>query len=278
MASSGDVLSCPRCGAHYAPEHRFCGSCGGEVRSADPVQPVQPVRTQPTQSEPVTQRSDELDRLAGAPYDPSADVSAARARDQDDAIPYYIPTNRVVLLTVLSSGLYVFYWMYVTWRQYRDYTGEVAYPFFHALCLAVPVYNFFRLHAHMRVFQELMDVRGVPSTLSPLRAVLIYLGVVLLGLVSFMLPAEGALLTPSQQGAYVVINVSQTVLLAWMMWHAQTNFNRLWQHYLGARLGPTPLAPAEVAITILGCIFGWGMLAVVVIDPTLLPADTPVGS
>ncbi len=276
MASSGDLLSCPRCGAQYAPEHRFCGSCGAEVGPADPVQPVRPAPSPPG-PEPVTRRSEDLDRLAGAPYDPSADVGAARARDLDNAVPYFIPTNRVVLLTVLSSGLYVFYWMYVTWRQYRDYTGEVAYPFFHALCLAVPIYNLFRLHAHMRVYQEMMDVRGVPSTLSPMRAVLIYLGVVLLGLVSFMLPAEGAL-TPSQQGAFVVINIGQTVLLAWMMWHAQTNFNRLWQHYLGARLGSTPLAPAEVAITILGCVFGWGMLAVILIDPTLLPADTPVGS
>ncbi len=269
MANSGDALSCPRCGAQYAPEHRFCGSCGSEVRV--------PARTNPPPAQPApTERpshsSEELDRLVGARYDPSPRADGAPAREVDDATPFYIPTNRVILLTALSSGLYIFYWMYVTWRHYREYTGEPAFPIFHALSLVVPVYQFFRLHAHMRVYQELMDARGVPSTLSPIRTVLIYLGVVLLGLVSFMLPTEGTL-TTSQQAGYVAINIGQTVLLVWILWHAQTNLNRLWQHYLGARLGLMPLAPAEVIITALGCVFGWGMLVVMLIDPTLLMAD-----
>ncbi len=271
MSSSGDALRCPRCGIQYAPEHRFCGSCGAEV----PV--TAQTESPPVQSAPnewPDRSSDELDRLAGTRYDPSANVDVAHSREFDDTIPFYIPTNRVILLTALSSGLYIFYWMYVTWRHYRDYTGEAAFPVFHALSLVVPVYQFFRLHAHMRVYQELMDARGVPSTLSPIRTVLIYLGVVMLGLVSFMLPTEGTL-TPSQQGAYVAINVGQTVLLAWILWHAQTNLNRLWQHYLGARLGLTPIAPAEVVITILGGVFGWGMLVVMLIDPTLLLSDNP---
>lgn len=271
MASSGDALRCPRCGAQYAPEHRFCGLCGAEV----PVQVRdEPPPVQQTPADRPSRSSDELDRLAGTRYDPSPSVDVAPSRELDHAIPFYIPTNRVILLTALSSGLYVFYWMYVTWRHYRDYTGESAFPVFHALSLVVPIYQFFRFHAHMRVYQELMDARGVPSTISPIRTVLIYLGVVLLGLVSFMLPTEGTL-TSSQQGAYVAINVGQTVLLAWILWHAQTNLNRLWQHYLGARLGSTPLAPAEVIITILGCVFGWGMLAVMLINPTLLLSDTP---
>ena len=273
MANSGDVFRCQFCGAQYAPEHHFCGSCGAAVREIDRLETTPP---QPAPTQRPFNPSEELDRLAGSPYEPLANTSVAPTGQLDDAIPYYIPTNRVVLLTVLSSGLYIFYWLYVTWRQYRDYTGETAFPVFHALCLIVPVYQFFRLHAHMQVYQELMEARSVPSTVSPLRAVLIYLGVVLLGLVSFMLPTEG-MLTPSQQVAYVVINIGQTVLLAWMIWHAQTNINRLWQHCLGGRLGSTPLAPAEVVITILGCLFGWGMLAVILIDPTLLPSDPPTG-
>ena len=269
MTTPGEALTCHRCGAQCAPEHRFCGSCGAEVRAGDiPEAPAEP----PARPQPAMRASEEMDRLAGAPYDPSPHTGAVPAEQLDNALPYYIPPNRIALLTVLSAGLYIFYWMYITWRHYRDHTGETAYPIFHALSLMVPVYQLFRLHAHMRVFQEMMESRGVPSTLSPLRAVLIYFGVILLGMVSIMIPSE-APLTLSQQAAYVVIIVSQSALLAWMLWRAQTNFNRLWQHRLGMRLGWMPLNPAEVAVAILGFIFGWGMLAVILIDPTLLPAD-----
>ncbi len=275
MAASNDSLTCQLCGAQYAPEHRFCGVCGAEVQPAAPTPvvaepPISP--TPPSPAAPDPARSRELDRLAGAPYDPGLRRETAPTGELDDTLPYYIPPNRIALLTVLSAGLYVFYWMYITWRHYRDHTGEPAYPVFHALSLMVPVYQLFRMHAHMRVFQELMETRGVPSTLSPLRSVLIYLGVILLGMVSIMIPSE-APLTLSQQAAYVVIIVSQSSLLAWMLWRAQTNFNRLWQHRLGMRLGWMPINTAEVAVTILGFVFGWGMLAVILIDPTLLPAD-----
>lgn len=268
MSTSGDSLICPRCGASYAPEHRFCGSCGAELSRTDPAPAA----------------AAEIDRLAGAPYSPERDVpppgrtpiasDPAYTEPRDDAFPYFIPTGRIIALTVLSSGLYIFFWMFATWRQYRDHTGDIAFPVMHALCLLVPVYQFFRLHAHMRVYQEMMEQRGVPTTLSPARIVLIYFGVVLLGMVSFVLPAEGEL-TASQQAAYVAINVGQVTLLSWILWHAQTNINRFWQHRLGIRLGWMPLSFTELAVVAVGLILGWGMLGIILIDPSLL--DVGVG-
>ena len=269
MTTSGDSLVCQRCGAGYAPDHRFCGSCGVELH--------------PPAVTPAT--AGDIDRLAGAPYVPDnsapARGSAPLASDptyagpRDDAFPYYIPTGRIIALTVLSSGLYIFYWMFATWRQYRDHTGEIAFPVMHALCLLVPIYQFFRLHAHMRVYQELMEHRGVPTTLSPARIVLIYLGVVLLGMVSLILPAEGPL-TASQQAAYIAINVGQVTLVSWILWHAQTNINRFWQHRLGVRLGWMPLSFTELAVVAVGLILGWGMLVIILIDPSLLNVGVAV--
>ena len=272
-----DALTCQRCGASYAPEHRFCGSCGAEVQpSVSPpaaVEPPEPPAPAPPPAPPAARprSSDELDRLAGAPYDPSPRTEAVPVGQLDDTLRYYIPPNRIVLLTVLSAGLYIFYWMYITWRHYRDHTGETAYPIFHALSLMVPVYQFFRLHAHMRVFQELMEARDVPSTLSPLRAVGIYFGVVMLEMVAFRLVAEPTL-TGTQQVAYFAINAVQVIVLTWLSAHAQGNLNRFWQRRLGSRLGPAPLSPVEIALVILG-LLEWGMLLVILIDPTLLPSD-----
>ncbi|MDE2786757.1 MAG: zinc ribbon domain-containing protein [Chloroflexota bacterium] len=272
MTTSGDSLVCSRCGARHAAEHRFCGSCGAELHPASEA-PASAV---------------EIDRLAGARYSPDSGTAPDRApmaadpaysAPRDDAFPYYIPPGRIVALTVLSSGLYIFYWMYATWRQYREHTGEIAFPVMHALSLLVPIYQFFRLHAHMRVYQELMEQRGVPTTLSPARIVLIYFGVVLLGLVSFILPAEEPL-TMSQQAAYVAINVGQVTLLSWILWHAQTNINRFWQHRLGIRLGWMPLGMAEIVVVAVGLVLGWGMLAIILIDPSLLNVgvEVPAGA
>ena len=72
--------------------------------------------------------------------------------------------------------------MYITWRHYRDYTEEQVFPVWHALSMLVPIYQFFRLHAHVRVYQELMAQRRVPSTLNAMRTVGLFAatGVVLL--------------------------------------------------------------------------------------------------
>ena len=262
MATSGEALTCPSCGSRHASEHRFCGICGAELRAGqstpegarDAARPAQPVRPR--------DQGVEFPRQT-----PSAEPTYTQ--QAEDALPYYIPPARVILLTLLSSGLYVFYWMYVTWRQYRDHTGEIAYPVMHALALMVPVYQFFRLHAHIRVYQELMEQRGVPTTLNPLRAVLIYFGVVLLGMVSLMIPAEQTV-TLLQQATYVIINVGQASLLAWIMWQAQTNLNRFWRHRLGMRLGWIRISVPELALVAVGFLLGWGMLLILLVDPSLL--------
>ena len=212
-----------------------------------------------------------MDRLAGVVYDPSAGATTASAAQGQDTLAYLIPPNRVVAMTVLTAGLYIFYWMYLTWRHYRAHTGETAYPVFHALCLMVPVYQFFRLHAHMRVYQELMDTRGVPSTLSPLRSVGIYFGVVMLEMVAFRMVAEPSI-TGTQQVAFFVINIVQVVTLTWMITLAQGNINRFWQHRYGGRLTNAPTSLVEIALIVLG-LLEWGMMLIILIDPTLIPTE-----
>lgn len=59
-----------------------------------------------------------------------------------------IPMERLLLLTFGSYGAYLFYRFYLTWRQYREHTGDAAYPVWQALTLSVPIYGWFRIYAH----------------------------------------------------------------------------------------------------------------------------------
>ena len=281
MAASGDhALSCPRCGAARAPEHRFCGVCGASLAPApsaaraaddDPARraladanaPNARAGVPPPYSEPGGPRPG---NAAGAPY------AAPRAGTE---LYYYISPNRIVLMTFLTAGLYLFYWMYLTWRQYRDHTGEVAYPVWHALTLEVPIYQFFRLHAHFRVYQELMDGRGVPCTLHPLRAVLVYVVAQVLGSVSFRILAD-AQTSSLDTTIFVVGIITYVSLLAWLMSQAQSNLNRYWQHCLGNRLGRSGASSVEVILALVGLVL-WGLiLMILLVDPSSLPAPGAV--
>ncbi|MDE2786662.1 MAG: hypothetical protein OXL37_08370 [Chloroflexota bacterium] len=108
------------------------------------------------------------------------------ARQSDDtaggmavrsAIPYgnQISAPRIFALSVVSFGLYLFYWVYRTWEQYRQHTGANVYPVWHALAMLVPIYGWFRFYAHCKAYRDLMEDQGVPHDLkmAPILVVLI---------------------------------------------------------------------------------------------------------
>ena len=79
---------------------------------------------------------------------------------------YHLSTPRIFALSVVSFGLYLFYWVYRTWDQYREHTGANVYPVWHALAMLVPIYGWFRFYAHCKAYRDLMDARDVPHNLN----------------------------------------------------------------------------------------------------------------
>ena len=279
MTNAGGASSCPHCGARYDAAHRFCGTCGqslpGGARDAAP-----PPR-RPENAPPAHPSADaELNRLAGPRYSADDRLAPSRspypAQATDNAAPYYIPPSRIILLSVLTAGLYFVYWTYLTWRHYRDYTGETAFPVWHALCMLVPVYQFFRLHAHMRVYQELMLQRGLPTTLNPLLAVLLLVSAMILGWTAYLLSTAPEM-TDLHRLGYFGCNVADVGLLAWIVWRAQNNLNRFWRHQVGTRLAFAPPTIFEGVLVVIGLIL-WGLWLVTLFYPELVPvppADAP---
>ena len=90
-------------------------------------------------------------------------------------------------MSILSGGLYLLYWSYLTWKQYRDHARREAFPVWHALTLLVPIYGIFRMHAHVRTYKEIMQAASVTTTLSASGAVYAMVGISILGGATFLL-------------------------------------------------------------------------------------------
>ena len=129
----------------------------------------------------------------------------------------HISLARIVLLTVLSYGLYALYWTYITWKQYRDHTGETAYPVWHALAQLVPIYGWFRFHAHVIAYKDLMERTGTPDSLRIMPIMGIVVWVTLLGLFS----------ATNTFATLIVDSIRIVMAIAVICW-IQLNINRYW--------------------------------------------------
>ena len=162
--------------------------------------------------------------------------------------------KRVVVMSILSFGIYLWYWFYLTWGQYRDHTGERAYPVWHALALNVPIYGLFRTHAHMRSFNELMVRLGALATISVGRTVVAVAVVSLLVVVSSALKLGE--ITSGTAGVLILMYVTGVAIIAALLTQAQDNLNRYWDSVPNATADYVRIGAGEWILVVLGA-FGW---------------------
>ncbi len=161
-----------------------------------------------------------------------------------EPVPYLISTTRIIILNVLSLGLYTIYWLYKTWQQYRDHTGEQAFPVWHGLTAFVPIYGSFRAHAHLRIFGELAAAAGLALAFAPGLA----FAAVLVGWLRLFV-AEGS------AASYALLAVSIIAQLV-MMLHAQPRITAYWLHTYGSRVVSIGVGKGEIIVVIFG-VLGW---------------------
>ena len=173
---------------------------------------------------------------------------AARLADGTEGPPspaVRINASRVILVSVLSGGLYLLYWFYLTWKQLASETHEQHYPVWHALTLSVPVYGLFRMHAHVRVIGEVARRQGITSTMAPGLAVALLLVSSAIGWSSIRITDTAAL---------IVLSIISTVVSATLIVTAQADLNRYWKIRWPDSLTDARVGVGEVVFVILGII------------------------
>ena len=180
------------------------------------------------------------------------------AMEQTARLAFPITPNRILILTIISFGAYLFYWIYLTWKHYRDHTGREAYPIWHALTLFVPIYGLFRIHAHMRSYNELMTDSGLQNSISAGWVVIVMIISFAVDNVALELGGGWALNDYSFGAAVaseILFAISLTLIIG-MLLHVQTNLNQYWASLKDAVIVPSKVSVGEVLCVLFG-VFAW---------------------
>ena len=203
---------CVSCGELSPGNSNFCSSCGAsEFRDVPPGLYA---------------------RLATTPA--AAVMSAVR-----------LNLGRVLLVSVLSAGLYLFYWFYLTWKQLDSETTDEHHPVWHALTLVVPIYGLFRMHRHVAVIKELAVGAELATSLSPGLAVVLLLISNVLGWSSLRITEPVVLM---------VLGLLSTALTTALVVVAQGGLNEYWEKVRGADLQNARIGVGEVVFVLLGLV------------------------
>jgi len=228
---------CPNCGTEAQPSFNYCSVCGRDLTGR--------------RSEAVVQQVPQ-----GSP----------------STLDYHISGRRILLMSVLSHGLYLFYWFFLTWKQYRDHTGKPVFPVWHALTLMVPVYSLFRTHAHMRTYKALMLDAGVTSTINVGLTVGLVFTSSVLDTVSFNLAGGFAGSTEISTGtaaATAFINLVSVTIVSGLLLHLQGNLNRYWHSLQSAAIVDVKIGLSEVFLVFIG-VFLWFDTIATLVNPAYL--------
>ena len=147
------------------------------------------------------------------------------------------------MLMILSSGLYLYYWFYLTWKQLEPETTDDHYPVWHALTLEVPIYNFFRMYNHMSTVRDLAIRAGVSTSLSPGWVVVMFIVSGVLESVASVLESPVPILVMA-----LIIGVLWMVIVCW----TQHTLNQYWRQTRGESLRPARIGVGEVVFALLG--------------------------
>ena len=228
---------CPDCGTEAQPSFNYCSVCGKDLTGRSSTAAV----------EHLPQRL------------PST-------------LDYHISVRRILLMSFLSHGLYLFYWFFLTWKQYRDHTGNPVFPVWHALTLMVPVYSLFRTHAHMRTYKELMLNAGVTSTINVGLSVGLVFTSSVLDTVSFNLGGGFAGSTEISTGtaaATLFINLVSVAIVSGLLLHLQGNLNRYWHSLEAATIVDVKIGFSEGFLVFIG-VFLWFDTVATLVNPAFL--------
>lgn len=200
---------CSNCGEINSPKANYCMSCGHSVINDESVSSN------------------------------NAGVSSA----------LIITFTRVLLVSILSGGLYFSYWGYLTWKQLASETQETHYPIAHGLSFFIPILGLITLYRHVMVTNSLASKVNAETYITPVMAMV-------LGTLLWVLAFTVVLVVPSP-GIVILMSLVSLVVTTTITILIQATLNGYW---LGSRdeqkLSKLPVGIVEMVVVVLG-VLNW---------------------
>ena len=149
---------------------------------------------------------------------------------------------RVIALSVVTNGVYLLYWLYLTWKQLQGETRDIHFPIWHALTFLVPIYGLFRIHKHVAVIQSLALRAGVEVSITP------GLAVIMITLNFMLVITSGGV---QGMGVFLILSLIRLALVTTVIVWAQVTLNRYWTSIKGEALENVPIGSGEVRFVLL---------------------------
>ncbi len=180
---------------------------------------------------------------------------------------------RVSILTLVSSGLYFPYWMYVSWKQLTTELPEKRfYPGCHAFSQFVPIYNVIVLFQHFHTIKTIQKRKWTSSSIS--LGLLAFVIIVEFGIVAIVYFIGGLILAP-----FLLLLTIPYVATGIVLW-GQANLNSYWERANAPPVRSAATGPGEIVIAATGASVVGGIVVLFTIYafPYAFPEPTPVTS
>jgi hypothetical protein len=231
-------MRCRNCGQEVNEAARFCENCGATVAGVAVGAAVASRDTCRNCGAQLTQAAAYC-RECGTPV-PDAEYERLESPTAVQLMP-----ARVVILSLVTAGLYLLFWSYQTWKQLQTEDSRDHYPVWHALTLLVPFYAYFRFSAHLELINDNARRLGITT---------VSVGACIALLIASNIASWFGNLTNDATAGATAMAVS-AVLTAMLLYLAQRPLNAYWTEKHG-RVQETPFHWAEAVLAVIG-VLAW---------------------
>ena len=160
---------------------------------------------------------------------------------------------RLVLLSVVTFGVYEIYWFYRTWKHMRDYEKKNISPGWRTAALSVPVYNIVLIYRQFKDIRDSAQEAGCPAFSSPGLQTFIFVMVSLLLIVLslYELKVSDTSMLFFLTLLIIAVNAATVLPLA-VVQNTRNNFWKKQQPELNMR---TSFSRGEITLLVLGGLY-----------------------
>lgn len=168
---------------------------------------------------------------------------------------------RLILLSILTFGIYEIYWFYRNWKHLKKHKGLNISPGWRTVGLFVPIYNIILIYRQFRDIRDFAVEAGCKTYSSP---GWLTFGYIILSGISFRLSLHEWKLTDPAELLGIAIFVFFIFLLAlWLLVVVQKTLNDFWKKEQPGLEMRAKFSGGEIALLVIGGILWIRILRVI---------------